>query len=252
MAMFTNDMRQVCGIAVIPAAVAVLLVIFGVEDVQRAASSKVARLPLKLADLKQLDRPFWLIVALGVIFTLARFSEAFLILKASAEGLPLTLAPAVLVVMNAVYALGAYPAGIASDWISARSLLIWSLAALILADLTLALAGGLSSAFAGIALWGLHMALSQGLMAKMVADRAPEALRGSAFGLFNLATGGALLAASVLAGILWERSGPAATFLTGAGLAAVALCGLLVTARRVRKPSANAEQAAPRRDRTAI
>ena len=236
MAMFADDMRLVFWIAVVPALLAVLCVIFGVEDAGQRKRPALARPPITLAELRRLERPFWLVVSLGVVFTLARFSEAFLILKASAEGLPLTLAPAVLVVMNVVYALGAYPAGIASDAISARTLLSWSLAALILADLILALAPGLLSAFAGIALWGLHMALSQGLMAKMVADRAPEAIRGTAFGLFNLATGGALLAASVLAGILWERSGPNATFLAGAGFATIALCGLLFTARRGRKP----------------
>lgn len=236
MAMFADDMRLVFWIAVVPALLAVLCVIFGVEDAGQRKRPALARPPITLAELRRLERPFWLVVSLGVVFTLARFSEAFLILKASAEGLPLTLAPAVLVVMNVVYALGAYPAGIASDAISARTLLSWSLAALILADLISALAPGLLSAFAGIALWGLHMALSQGLMAKMVADRAPEAIRGTAFGLFNLATGGALLAASVLAGILWERSGPNATFLAGAGFATIALCGLLFTARRGRKP----------------
>ena len=138
----------------------------------------------------------------------------------------MTYAPTVLVAMNVVYALGAYPAGIASDHVSARGLLGWGLVSLIAADLVLALVSGLAGAFAGIALWGLHMALTQGLMAKLVADQAPAELRGSAFGLFNLATGIALLAASVVAGLLWDKIGANATFFAGASIAAAALIAL--------------------------
>ena len=236
MAAFANDMRLVFWVAVIPAILAVLCVIFGVEERNDPAVQKPERLPIAIADLKRLERPFWGVVALGVIFTLARFSEAFLILKASAEGLPLTYAPAVLVAMNAVYALGAYPAGIASDRVPARILLGWGLVCLIAADLVLALVSGLAGAFAGIALWGLHMALTQGLMAKLVADQAPAELRGSAFGLFNLATGLALLAASVVAGVLWDRLGSNAPFLAGAAIAAAALVALTVTRSVRRQP----------------
>ena len=226
MAAFANDMRFVFWLAVIPAIVAVLFVIFGVEERADPAGTKPQRPPIAFADLKRFERPFWGVVALGVIFSLARFSEAFLILKASAEGLPLTYAPAVLVAMNAVYALGAYPAGIASDRVSPRLLLGGGLVCLILADLGLALVSGLAGAFAGIALWGLHMALTQGLMAKLVADRAPPELRGSAFGVFNLAAGLALLVASIVAGLMWDRLGASSTFLAGAGFAALALIGL--------------------------
>ena len=228
MAAFANNMRLVFWVAVIPAFLAVLCVIFGVEERNNPAVQKPERLPIVFADLKRLERPFWGVVALGVIFTLARFSEAFLILKASAEGLPLTYAPAVLVAMNVVYALGAYPAGIASDRVSARILLGWGLVCLILADLVLAMVSGLAGAFAGIALWGLHMALTQGLMAKLVADQAPAELRGSAYGLFNLATGLALLAASVVAGLLWDKIGSNVTFFAGAAIAAAALVALNV------------------------
>ena len=227
MAAFANDMRLVFWVAVVPAILAVLCVIFGVEERIDHAAPKPERPPIAFADLKRLERPFWGVVALGVIFTLARFSEAFLILKVSAEGLPLTYAPAVLVVMNVVYALGAYPAGIASDRVSARILLGWGLACLILADLVLAMVSGLAGVFAGIALWGLHMALTQGLMAKLVADQAPAELRGSAFGLFNLATGIALLVASVVAGLLWDKLGANATFFAGAAIAAAALIALI-------------------------
>lgn len=229
MAIFADDMRTVFWIAVIPAILAVLCVIFGVEEPRDHKQQSPARAPIAFADLKRLDRPFWIVVAIGVVFTLARFSEAFLILKASGEGLPLTFAPAVLVVMNVVYALGAYPAGIASDKYPPRIMLGWGLAFLILADLVLALWPGLIGAFIGIAFWGLHMALTQGLMAKLVADRAPIDLRGSAFGLFNLATGVAMLFASVLAGLIWDRFGANSAFLAGSGFAAIALIGIFMT-----------------------
>lgn len=229
MAAFADDMRRVFWIAVLPAVLAVLCVIFGVKEPRDHQQQDPTRSPIAFADLKRFDRPFWIVVAIGVVFALARFSEAFLILKASGEGLPLTFAPAVLVVMNVVYALGAYPAGVASDKYPAPMLLGWGLAFLILADLVLALRLGLIGAFVGIALWGLHMALTQGLMAKLVVDRAPLALRGSAFGLFNLATGLATLVASLLAGLLWDRFGANSTFFAGAGFATIALIGLFWT-----------------------
>ncbi|MFQ5562491.1 MAG: MFS transporter [Parvularculaceae bacterium] len=228
MALFAGDMRAVFWVAVVPAGFAVVCVIFGVEDRPRDPRGSKTRAPVRVADLKKLRPAFWGVVALGVLFTLARFSEAFLILKANAEGLPLTLAPLVLVVMNIVYALGAYPAGAFADSLHERGLLALGLAALIAADLSLAFTSGLIGAFAGIALWGAHMALTQGLLAKLVADRAPATLRGTAFGIFNLATGLSLFAASAVAGLLWDRFGPAATFLAGAGFAALA--GLMLAA----------------------
>lgn len=230
MVLLADDMRAVFWIAVIPAALAVLFVMFGIEDRGASLQGANTRAPIHLRDLAQLNRSFWRVVAIGVVFTLARFSEAFLVLKASAEGLPLAFAPFVLVVMNLVYALGAYPAGALSDRLGTRGLLLSGLAALIAADLSLAFTPGLTGAFLGIALWGAHMALTQGLFAKLVAERAPDALRGSAFGVFNLATGLALLIASVVAGILWDDLGPAATFLAGAGFAVAA--GVLLLAWR--------------------
>jgi MFS family permease len=223
MALLANNMRMVFWVAVIPAVLAVLCVVFGVRDSKPQQDAPVARPPIQISDLKRLPREFWNVTGIGVVFTLARFSEGFLILKASAEGLPLTLAPLVLVVMNLVYALGAYPAGGLSDRMPARKLLFWGLACLIAADLSLALIAGLGGAFLGIALWGAHMALTQGLLSKLVADHAPSDLRGSAFGLFNLVTGLAMLFASVIAGLLWDRIGSNATFLAGAGFAALAL-----------------------------
>jgi MFS family permease len=240
MLLLANDMRAVFWIAVIPAAIAVLLVLFAVEEPAAAPDARV-RQPLRLTELKALDRAYWAVVGVGVLFTLARFSEAFLILKASAEGLPLWLAPAVLVVMNLVYSAAAYPAGIVSDRIGTRGLLLGSLAVLTAADLLLAFAPGLVAAFAAIALWGLHMGLSQGLLSRLVADRSPAALRGSAFGLFNLATGLAMLAASVTAGLLWDGFGPAATFLAGAAFAVAAAVALVFLSRFARDRGTRAE-----------
>lgn len=223
---FANNIRMVFWIAIVPGVISVLLVIFGVEDRQAAEPGR-APVPVRMRDIGRFDRSFWGVVAIGVVFTLARFSEAFLILRASAEGLPLALAPLVLVAMNIVYALGAYPAGVWSDRVSAWRLLLCGLACLIGADLLLALVPGLVGAFAGIALWGAHMAITQGLMAKLVADHTPAELRGSAYGLFNLATGCALLAASVIAGLLWDHGGARATFIAGAAFAALAFVMLV-------------------------
>jgi MFS family permease len=225
MALFANEFRAVFWVAAIPAAIAVLLVIFGVEE--RREKDGATAPPIRLGDLKRLPRAFWFVTVVGVVFTLARFSEAFLILKAHDVGLPIALAPLVLVAMNLVYSLGAYPAGALADVRAPRDLLLAGIAALVAGDLALAWAPGLVGAFAGIALWGAHMALTQGLLAKLVADHAPAELRGSAFGLFNLATGLALLVASVAAGVMWDRLGPAATFLAGAAFAALSAVLLL-------------------------
>ena len=222
MVLFANEIRIVFWFAVIPAGLAVLCVLFGVEDRAANPHEKAASPPIRVADLGRLDFAFWSVVAIGVVFTLARFSEAFLVLKANAEGLPLTLTPLVLVAMNIVYSFGAYPAGAWSDRTSPTKLLLWGLAALISADLTLAFAPGVFGAFVGIALWGTHMALTQGLLAKLVAQHAPPNLRGSAFGLFNLALGVAMLVANAIAGLLWDGVGPSATFLGGAGFAVLA------------------------------
>ena len=228
MAAFANDMRAVFWLAVIPAAIAVLLVLVGVEDAKVPPGETTARVPVRMSDLRQLSRAFWLLVAIGAVFTLARFSEAFLILKANAEGLPLALTPLVLVAMNAVYMLAAYPLGSLSDRVSAKGMLMGGLIVLIAADLALALMPGVAGAFVGIALWGAHMAVTQGLFAKLVADCSPQQLRGSAYGIFNLVTGLALLVASVIAGVVWDAQGSAMTFFVGAGCAVLAMMGLLL------------------------
>lgn len=234
MALFANDMRTVFWFALIPGALAVAFVVMGVEDRAAPAPRDTKKAPVRLADVKQLGAEFWGVVSIGVLFTLARFSEAFLVLKAHDEGLPLAFAPLVLVAMNLIYALGAYPAGAWSDNARPETLLLWGLAALVGADLALALTKGVGGAFLGIALWGAHLALTQGLLAKLVAQHAPAALRGSAFGLFNLLTGLALLAASVVAGLIWDRLGSAATFMAGAGFAVVSAVLVLAFSVRTR------------------
>jgi MFS family permease len=178
-----------------------------------------------------------MVIAIGVVFTLARFSQAFLVLKAQAEGLALVLIPLVFVWMNVVYALTATPAGILSDKIGRMKLLLCGLGALFIADLMLAVAPGLGAVFAGVGLWGLYLGLSQGLLSALVADTAPEDLRGTAFGLFNLATGTALLIASVLAGWLWQAFGPTATFVAGATFSASAALIMILRLSAQKKQS---------------
>ena len=173
-----------------------------------------------------MGRPFWSVVAVGVVFTLARFSEAFLVLRAQGVGLHPTLIPLVLIVMNVVYAAVAAPAGSLSDRMDRRALLAIGLGILILADLALAFLPSIGGVLFGVALWGAHMGVTQGLLSALIADAAPDRLRGTAFGIFNLATGLTLLLASTLAGLLWSRFGAPTTFLTGGGFCAIALAGL--------------------------
>jgi MFS family permease len=219
--------RTVFWCAVLPAFLAFALIVFGVRDPDPLRRATRRRLPLARAELARLGRSYWWVVAIGAVFTLARFSEAFLVLRAQGAGLPLMWVPVVLVLMNVVYAAGAYPAGALSDRVDRVSLLVAGLAVLIAADLALAWMPGLAGVFAGVAMWGLHMALTQGLLATLVADTAPAELRGTAFGFFNLVSSVALLAASVIAGTLWDLAGPASTFAVGAAFAAFALVGLL-------------------------
>jgi MFS family permease len=222
MFVFHDNMRNVFWIAVIPAFLSALVAIVWIHEPAEQLRAH-PRAPIRFDEVGQLGSGFWAVVAVGLAFTLARFSEAFLVLVASKEGLPLAFAPLVLVMMNAIYALGAYPAGILADHLPARILLHWGLLCLIAADAVLALSSGLTMVFAGIALWGAHMALTQGLLAKLVADRSPSPLRGTAFGFFNFVTGLGTLASSVAAGVLWEWSGPVATFIAGGTLGLISL-----------------------------
>jgi MFS family permease len=220
------DIRTALWVAAIPAVLAVLVLVVAVREPERAAHAP-ARAPIRLADARRLATRYWLVVALGAVLTLARFSEAFLVLRAADLGLTIAWVPAVMVVMTIVYAGVSYPAGIAFDGGHRRALLFWGLAALVAADVILATAASLPMLFAGVALWGLHMGLTQGVLATLVAAAAPADLRGTAFGIFNLVSGAALLVASVVAGALWQTLGPAATFYAGAAFTAVALAGLM-------------------------
>jgi MFS family permease len=234
MAWFANDLKAVLWVAVLPAFIAVALLAAAVREPAGLQRGPEIRAPLAWSDAKRLPMRYWLIVLLGAVFTLARFSEAFLVLRAQGLGLALGLVPMVFVVMNVVYAAVAYPAGAAADRFSARGLLIFGLAMLVAADVVLAAAASPVPVLAGAALWGVHMGLTQGLLSKLVADNAPAELLGSAFGIFNLVSGGALLLASVIAGALWSAFGAPATFAAGAVFAALAALGLAVAAFRAR------------------
>lgn len=227
MAWFANNLKAVMWIAVAPAFIAVAILLVYVREPEHAGRDTPAGRTSILAGARQLPLRYWLVVLLGAIFTLARFSEAFLVLRAKDVGLPLGYVPLVMIVMNVFYAGFAYPAGVAADRMNRRTLLLIGLAMLIAADVVLAVAASPWTAFAGTALWGLHMAFTQGLLSKLVADTASKELRGTAFGLFNLVSGAALLLASVIAGSLWTTFGPSATFLAGGAFAAVAALGLL-------------------------
>ncbi|MDJ1156699.1 MFS transporter [Chelatococcus sp. SYSU_G07232] len=231
MAATAGHFTLVFWVAVVPAVLAVALLVFGIREPERHAAAP-ARPRLRLADMRYLPAAFWRVVAVAGVLTLARFSEAFLLLRAQSVGLQPSLVPAVLVVMNVVYALAAYPAGVMSDRVGRRGVLVAGIFMLIVADLILALSTGLAGVTLGIAFWGLHMGFTQGLLATLVADTAPVHLRGTAFGLFNLAGGIAMLAASVIAGALWDAQGPQATFLAGAVFTILALVGFVLVGRR--------------------
>lgn len=225
---FADDFRAVFWVAVLPGALSVTVLVFAVKDPGTGAARSPARFPLRSEALSRLGAGYWQVVAVSVALTLARFSEAFLLLRVQEFGIAPYLLPLVLVVMSLVYALSSYPVGALSDRMNRTTLLLAGLVVLVLADLVLAWAPSLAVAWLGVALWGLHMGFTQGLLAAMVADTAVPDLRGTAFGLFNLMTGLSLLVASVLAGWLWDAFGAPATFLAGAAFSAVAAAGLLL------------------------
>jgi MFS family permease len=228
MVWFADDIRAVLWVAVVPAFIAVAVLVYGVHDADHRRSDSAHRIPLTFRAVTKLPIRYWLIVLLGAVCTLARFSEAFLVLRAQDVGLPLGYVPLVLIVMNIVYTVTAYPSGVAADRLSQRTLLVIGLVMLVAADVVLAAASSPLLAFIGAGFWGLHMGLTQGLFAKLVADNTPADLRGTAFGVFNLISGCALLLASVTAGVLWSAFGAPVTFFAGAGFALLAVLGLLV------------------------
>jgi MFS family permease len=227
MAWLANDIKAVLWVAVVPGFLAVLLLLVAVREPEAAVRPAVATHRMTFAGLRELRVSYWQVVALGAVFTLARFSEAFLILRGRDVGMGIGDTPLIMVAMNVVYAAFAYPAGVAADRLSARTLLILGLIVLVVADIVLALAAASAPALIGAALWGVHMALTQGLLSKLVADTTPSHLRGTAFGIFNLVSGISLLLASAIAGALWGAFGAAATFMAGATFAALTAVGLL-------------------------
>jgi len=220
-----DNFRAVFWVAVIPAILSFALILFAVREPPAVGAGKADKVKLERATLKKLGVAFWAVTAAGAALTLARFSEAFLILRAQNLGLAVALAPLVLVGMNVVYAATAYPVGKLADRMRPAVLLYVGIAMLIAADIVLAMADGMVMLGVGIALWGLHMGFTQGLLSAMIAHASPPPLRGTAFGAFNLASGIAMLAASALAGALWQFVGPDATFWSGAVLAGIS--GLL-------------------------
>jgi MFS family permease len=234
MLLWNNNFQAVFAVAIVPALLSVLVLQFGVRENERSSSAK-RKNPIHWRELKRLGGAYWWVIVVGAVFTLARFSEAFLVLRAQQAGLPMALIPLILIAMNIVYSLTAYPFGRLSDRTSHSRLLSFGLTALIAADLVLAFSNTLGMVFLGAALWGLHMGATQGVLATMVADSAPADLRGTAFGFFNLLSGLTMLAASALAGLFWDRLGPAYTFYAGAVFGGLALIGMaLMPQARVR------------------
>ncbi len=225
MLLWANDFRAVFAVAIVPAVACVALLLWGVKEPERPAGAARVN-PISKANLQRLPRAYWWVVGVGAVFTLARFSEAFLVLRAEHTGIALALVPLVMVAMNAVYAASAYPFGKLADRVPHPRLLLAGLAVLVLADLVLAFSAHWAGLLLGVALWGVHLGLTQGLLAAMVADAAPADLRGTAYGFFNLLSGLAMLAASVVAGLLWQHAGPQATFLAGAAFCVLAMLGL--------------------------
>lgn len=228
MLLLANDIRAVFWFALLPAVVSVLILLIAVREPPHNPDVEF-KPPLKLRDIREMGRAYWTTVAIGAVLTLAGFSEAFLVLRAQDIGLSLGLIPLVFVLMNVVYALSAYPAGILSDRFGRPVLIFVGIGVIIVADIVLALASSIWQVLLGVAIWGLYMGLTHGVLAAMVADTAPANLRGTAFGLFNLVSGIVMLLASVIAGALWDTWGASAPFIASAVFASIALIGWILT-----------------------
>ncbi|MBS0869570.1 MFS transporter [Enterobacter ludwigii] len=233
MLLLHNDFRAVFWIALIPGFLSVALLYFGLKEPKTPVEHKRTN-PIKRENLTRLGKSCWWVIGLGAVFTLARFSEAFLVLRAQQSGVPLALIPLVMVVMNVIYSFSAYPFGKLSDGMSHTRLLQWGLVVLIAADVVLALSTHWTGIIVGVALWGMHMGMTQGLLAAMVAKTAPADLRGTAFGLFSMVSGVGLLMASVGAGAIWELWGAEYTFYAGAVICLLTLLYLRKTPAEVR------------------
>ena len=226
MLLWADNFRKVFWVAVIPGLLAVLLLVFGVSEPKRHSGKRHTN-PIRRENLVGLSGAYWWVVGIGAVFSLARFSEAFLVLRAQQGHIPIALVPLVMVAMNLVYAATAYPFGRLSDHLDHRILLSLGLITLLTADLVLATNNHWLTVILGVSLWGIHLGITQGLLSAMVANTAPVDLRGTAYGFFNLVSGIALLIASVVAGVLWDRFGASFTFYVGAVFATLALIGLL-------------------------
>jgi MFS family permease len=243
MLLWTNDFRAVFWVAVLPGLLAVALLFFGVKEPEAAAQAARGVNPLQRAHLRRLPTAYWWVVAIAALFTLARFSQAFLVLRAGQGGLPIALTPLVFIALNGVYSIATYPLGKLADRIDHGRLLAAGMVLLIGADVALALSPHWAFVWSGVSLWGLHLAATQGLLAAMVADTAPADLRGTAYGLFNLASGVALLLASTLAGGIWTLFGAAFTFWSGAALAGAALAAVWLRSASLPEPPPSAGKA---------
>jgi MFS family permease len=235
--LWLGNIQHVLWFAVIPAALTILLILLGVDEPAHEAAEMAEssspktrhfRAPIRWQVLRDFPAAYWWVVLVGGVFSLARFSEAFLVLAAQRAGLSPTWVPLIMVVMSLLYTLSAYPAGILSDRLDRSLMLMIGLVLLIAGDILLAQPNSITLMFCGVILWGLHMGFTQGILAAMIADTTPASLKGTAFGLFNLVSGLALLLSSVIAGWLWQYHGPATTFIAGAGFAGLTLLLMLI------------------------
>ncbi|TAH46859.1 MAG: MFS transporter [Elusimicrobia bacterium] len=226
MTVLLGDIRAVLWFAVLPGLIAVALIVFAVREPESTA--RPARLPITREGLASLGKPYWMLVAVAALLALARFSEAFLILRGAQLGLADAHVPLVLVAMSVVYALSAWPSGSFSDRYGRRALFVVGVLVLVLADGVLALATGPVGVFAGAALWGLHLGMTQGVLSAMIVDASGAQRRGTAFGVYGLATGIGLLMASVAAGAVWDGWGGQSTFAMGGVLAVITLAAAML------------------------
>lgn len=231
MLLWNDDFRSIFWVAVIPGTMAVALLFFGLHEPQTPVTQKRTN-PVSRENLRRLGASTWWVIVLGGIFTLARFSEAFLVLRAQEVHIPLALIPLVMVAMNLLYSFSAYPFGKLSDRMDHSHLLQLGLVILVIADIVLAVSSHWGGVLVGVALWGVHMGMTQGLLAAMIAASAPPDLRGTAYGIFSLVSGVALLLASSGAGLLWNFWGSESTFIAGAVICLVTLLYLRLIHQR--------------------
>lgn len=243
MLLWADHFRAVFWVAAVPGWLAVALLVVGLREPRHERPQRRSN-PISRATIRRLPRAYWWVVGLGAVFTLSRFSEAFLVLRAQQDGIPIAFVPLLLVAMNVIYAACAYPFGRLSDRVPHAALLGMGIVVLLAADLVLARNTGWAALFVGVALWGVHMGMTQGLLAAMVADASPAELRGTAFGVFNLASGVAMLVASTVAGVLWQGWGAASTFYAGALFCLVSLAALAY--QRARGAAPRSDDAASR------